>query len=51
MTEKKLCYVGPNAYKAGRIGCQILANYIGKKGNVFMINQENVDMYGVDGWQ
>ena len=21
------------------------------KENVFMINQENVDMYGVDGWQ
>jgi len=44
MTDKKLCYVGPNAYKAGRIGCQILANYIGKKGNVFTINQVHEHM-------
>ncbi|MDP3448282.1 MAG: substrate-binding domain-containing protein [Eubacteriales bacterium] len=44
MTDKKLCYIGPNAYKAGRIGSQILANYIGKKGNVFTINQVHEHM-------
>jgi LacI family transcriptional regulator len=41
-TEKKLCYIGPNAYKSGRIGAQILANYIGKKGNVAIIS-DNVE--------
>lgn len=35
--SKRLCYVGPDAYKSGRIGGQILANYIGKKGKVFLI--------------
>ncbi|MEN6595910.1 MAG: substrate-binding domain-containing protein [Clostridiaceae bacterium] len=44
MTDHKLCYIGPNAYKAGRIGCQILANYIGKQGNVFTINQVHEHM-------
>ena len=37
--SRRLCYVGPNTYKSGRIGGQILANYIGKKGKVFIINQ------------
>lgn len=37
--SKRLCYVGPDAYKSGRIGGQILANYIGKSGKVFMISQ------------
>lgn len=37
--SKRLCYVGPDAYKSGRIGGQILANYVGKKGKVFIINQ------------
>lgn len=37
--SKRLCYVGPDAYKSGRIGGQILANYIGKQGKVFVINQ------------
>lgn len=37
--SKRMCYVGPNAYKAGRIGGQILANYIGKQGRVFIITQ------------
>ena len=37
--SKRLCYVGPDAYRSGRIGAQILANYIGKHGKVFVINQ------------
>ncbi len=37
--SKRLCYVGPDAYKSGRIGGQILANYIGKHGRVCLINQ------------
>lgn len=37
--SKRLCYVGPDAYKSGRIGGQILANYVGKQGKVFVINQ------------
>ena len=37
--SKRMCYVGPNAYRSGRIGAQILANYIGKQGKVFVINQ------------
>lgn len=37
--SKRLCYVGPNAYKSGRIGGQILANYVGKKGKVYIVNQ------------
>lgn len=36
--SKRLCYVGPNAYQSGRIGAQILANYIGKKGTVFLVS-------------
>lgn len=36
--SKRMCYVGPDAYRCGRIGAQILANYIGKQGKVFMIN-------------
>jgi len=35
----RLCYVGPDAYRSGRIGGQILANYVGKRGKVFIINQ------------
>ena len=37
--SKRLCYIGPDAYRSGRIGAQILANYIGKQGKVFVINQ------------
>lgn len=37
--SKRLCYVGPDAYRSGRIGGQILANYVGKRGKVFVINQ------------
>lgn len=38
-TNKILSYIGPNAYKSGRIGSQILANYIGKQGEVYIISQ------------
>ena len=37
--SQRLCYVGPDAYRSGRIGGQILANYVGKRGKVFVINQ------------
>ncbi len=47
-SEKRLCYIGPNAYKSGRIGAQILANYIGKNGNVVVISDNNEHMQTVD---
>lgn len=47
-TDKRLCYIGPNAYKSGRIGGQILANYIGKRGNVVAINDNSEHMQSVD---
>ena len=37
--SERICYVGPDAYRAGRIGGQLLANYIGKKGNVCVVMQ------------
>ena len=37
--SRRLCYVGPDAYKSGRIGGQILANYVGKHGKVCILNQ------------
>lgn len=37
--SKRICHVGPDAYRSGRIGAQILANYIGKQGKVFVVNQ------------
>ena len=36
--SKRLAYIGPDAYRSGRIGAQILANYIGKRGNVVVIS-------------
>lgn len=42
--SKRLCYIGPDAYKAGRIGAQVLANYIGKNGNVFIVSQSSEHM-------
>jgi len=47
-SEKRLCYIGPNAYQSGRVGAQILANYIGKSGNVAMISDNNEHMQTVD---
>lgn len=35
--SKRLAYVGPDAYKTGRIGAQILANYIGKVGETLVV--------------
>ena len=35
----RMCYIGLNAYKSGRMAAQIMANYIGKKGNIYIINQ------------
>lgn len=35
----RICYIGPKAYEAGRIAAQIMSNYIGHKGKVFIINQ------------
>lgn len=46
--EKRLCYIGPNAYKSGRISAQILANYIGKNGNVAIISDNLEHMQTVD---
>jgi len=47
-SDKRLCYIGPNAYKSGRIGAQILANYIGKSGSVALISDNNEHMQTVD---
>ncbi len=46
--EKRLCYIGPNTYKSGRISAQILANYIGKKGNVAVVSDNMEHMQTVD---
>jgi len=46
--EKRLCYIGPNAYKSGRIAAQILANYIGKRGNVVIISDDVEHMQTVE---
>lgn len=35
----RLAYIGPNAYKAGRIGAQVMANYIGRKGRVLVLTR------------
>ena len=47
-SDKRLCYIGPDAYKSGRIGAQILANYIGKNGNVALISDSDEHMQTVD---
>lgn len=46
--SKRLCYIGPDAYKAGRIGAQILANYIGKNGHVALISDYNEHLQTID---
>lgn len=46
--SKRLFYIGPEAYKSGRIASQILANYIGKSGKVFIINQASEHMQTVE---
>ncbi|HBR03702.1 MAG TPA: hypothetical protein DD738_13955 [Ruminiclostridium sp.] len=46
--SKRLFYVGPEAYKSGRIASQILANYIGKSGKVFVINQATEHMQSIE---
>lgn len=43
-----MSYVGPDAHKAGRIGGQILANYIGRRGRVFIISQANEHMQTIE---
>ena len=40
----RMCYIGPDAYKSGRIAAQLLANYIGKKGKVVVIKQTDIMM-------
>ena len=42
--SRRLCYVGPDAYRAGRIGGQVLANYIGKRGEVYVLNADGDHM-------
>lgn len=46
--SKRLCYIGPDAYRSGRIGGQILANYVGKSGKVYIINQGADHMQTMD---
>lgn len=47
-SAKRLCYIGPDAYRSGRIGAQILANYIGKKGHVVLVSDSGEHMQTVD---
>jgi len=47
-SSNRMCYIGPDAYKSGRIGAQILANYVGKRGNVAIISANNEHMQTVD---
>jgi len=35
----RCCYVGPDAYRAGRVGAQLLSNYLGRTGRVCMIDR------------
>lgn len=35
--SRRLCHVGCDGYQAGRIAAQILANYIGKRGKVYVL--------------
>lgn len=35
----RTCFVGPKAYESGRIAAQVMANYMGRQGNVVIINQ------------
>ena len=46
-SSKRLSYIGPDAYKSGRIGAQILANYIGKEGKAAIISdiEEHMQTY------
>lgn len=46
--SQRMCYIGSDAYKSGRIGAQILANYIGKKGNVAVISGDSEHMQTFD---
>lgn len=46
--SRRMSYVGPDAHKAGRIGGQILANYIGRRGRVFIISQANEHMQTIE---
>lgn len=42
--SSRICYIGPDAQKSGRIGAQILANYIGRKGKAAIISQAHGHM-------
>ncbi|MFV0352172.1 MAG: LacI family DNA-binding transcriptional regulator [Oscillospiraceae bacterium] len=37
--SKRIAFIGPKAYESGRIAAQVLANYVGKSGEVYVINQ------------
>lgn len=43
-TSSRISYIGPDARKAGRIGAQVLANYIGRKGKAAIISQAHGHM-------
>ena len=36
--SRRMSFLGPRAYESGRIGAQILANYISQKGKVLVVN-------------
>lgn len=35
----RICFIGPKAYESGRIAAQVMANYINKRGDVYIVNQ------------
>lgn len=43
-SSNRVCYIGPRAYESGRIAAQLMSNYIGRSGNVYIINQSMEEM-------
>ena len=46
--SSRLAYVGPDAYKSGRIGAQILSNYIAKRGVALVISRASEHLQTLD---
>lgn len=42
--SERICYVGIDAYKSGRIAAQLAANYMGKQGKVLIVSMSNTMM-------
>lgn len=42
--SKRMFYVGPRAYESGRIAAQVMANYTGGKGKIYIMKQSLEEM-------